>query len=192
MKSFDIIGFPINLGCDKNGSELTPSILREDGCYTSSKHQVNDLGDLSCPTREDIIQEKYASHAKIEFLRPILTASRPLADKVTLSVEQGHIPMCIGGDHVLAFGSIAGVGQAKGADNYAVVYIDAHGDFNTELTSSSGNMHGMHLSFLMGYGEADIANFWGVSPLLRPQNIYFLGARALDPGEKEMAAKLNM
>lgn len=192
MKSFDIIGFPINLGCDRSGSELTPSILREGGCYTSAKHQVNDLGDLSCPTREDIIQEKYASHAKIKFLRPILTASRPLADKVTLSVKRGHIPMCIGGDHVMAFGSIAGVAQAKGVDNYAVVYIDAHGDFNTELTSSSGNMHGMHLSYLMGYGEADIAKFWGVSPLLKPQNIYFLGARALDPGEKEMAAKLNM
>lgn len=192
MKSFDIIGFPVNLGCDKNGSELTPSILREDECYTSTKHQVNDLGDLSCPTREDIIQEKYASHAKIKFLRPILTASRPLADKVALSVERGHIPICIGGDHVMAFGSIAGVAQAKGVDNYTVVYIDAHGDFNTELTSSSGNMHGMHLSFLMGYGEADIANFWGVCPLLKPENIYFLGARALDPGEREMAADLNM
>lgn len=192
MKSFDIIGFPINLGCDKNGSELTPSILREDGCYTSSKHQVIDFGDLSCLNRETIISERYTSHSKIKFLGPILSASRPLADEVALSVEQGHIPICIGGDHVLAFGSIAGVGQAKGADNYAVVYIDAHGDFNTEFTSSSGNMHGMHLSFLMGYGEADIANFWGVSPLLRPQNIYFLGARALDPGEKEMTAKLNM
>lgn len=92
----------------------------------------------------------------------------------------------------MAFGSIAGVGLAKGADNYAVIYIDAHGDFNTEASSSTGNMHGMHLSYLMGFGEDDIANFWGVNPLLKPQNIYFLGARALDPGEKEMAAKLNM
>ena len=192
MDSFDIIGFPINLGCDKDGNELTPSLLRRDGCYTSASYHVNDLGDLPCTTRDSIIEEKYASHPRIKFLNPILTASRPLAERVMHSIEQQHIPLCVGGDHVMAFGSIAGVGLAKGADNYAVIYIDAHGDFNTEVSSSTGNMHGMHLSYLMGYGEADIANFWGVSPLLKPQNIYFLGARALDPGEKEMAAKLNM
>ena len=192
MMVFDVIGYPINLGCDKDGNELTPSILRRDGCYTSAKHQVNDLGDLPCTPRAAIIEEKYVSHPTIKFLNPILTASRPLAERVKHSIEQQHIPLCVGGDHVMAFGSIAGVGLAKGADNYAVIYIDAHGDFNTEASSSTGNMHGMHLSYLMGFGEDDIANFWGVSPLLKPQNIYFLGARALDPGEKEMAAKLNM
>lgn len=192
MMVFDVIGYPINLGCDKDGNELTPSILRRDGCYTSAKHQVNDLGDLPCTPRAAIIEEKYASHPTIKFLNPILTASRPLAERVKHSIEQQHIPLCVGGDHVMAFGSIAGVGLAKGADNYAVIYIDAHGDFNTEASSSTGNMHGMHLSYLMGFGEDDIANFWGVSPLLKPQNIYFLGARALDPGEIEMAAKLNM
>ena len=192
MKTFDVIGYPINLGCDKDGNELTPSILRRDGCYTSAKHHVNDLGDLPCTPRAAIIEKKFASHPKIKFLKPILTASRPLAERVKHSIEQQHIPLCVGGDHVMAFGSIAGVGLAKGADNYAVIYIDAHGDFNTEASSSTGNMHGMHLSYLMGFGEDDIANFWGVSPLLKPQNIYFLGARALDPGEKEMAAKLNM
>ncbi len=192
MMVFDVIGYPINLGCDKDGNELTPSILRRDGCYTSAKHQVNDLGDIPCTPRAAIMEEKYASHPKIKFLKPILTASRPLAERVLHSIEQQHIPLCVGGDHVMAFGSIAGVGLAKGADNYAVIYIDAHGDFNTETSSSTGNMHGMHLSYLMGFGEDDIANFWGVSPLLKPQNIYFLGARALDPGEIEMAAKLNM
>ena len=192
MKTFDVIGYPINLGCDKDGNELTPAILRRDGCYTSAKHHVNDLGDLPCTLRAAIIEEKYVSHPKIKFLKPILTASRPLAERVKHSIEQQHIPLCVGGDHVMAFGSVAGVGLAKGADNYAVIYIDAHGDFNTEASSSTGNMHGMHLSYLMGFGEDDIANFWGVNPLLKPQNIYFLGARALDPGEKEMAAKLNM
>lgn len=192
MKTFDIIGFPINLGCDKDGNELTPSILRTDGCYTSSMHQVNDLGDLPCTPREAIVEEKYASHPKIKYFKPILGASRPLAERVSHSIEQQHIPLCIGGDHVMAFGSIAGVGLTLGTENYAVVYIDAHGDFNTEATSFTGNMHGMHLSFLMGYGEADITNFWGRSPLLNPKNIYFLGARALDPGERERATRLNM
>lgn len=192
MKTYDIIGFPINLGCDKLGNELTPGLLRGEKCYYSNVNTVNDLGDIPCISCEAIREDKYANHKKIKYLYPILDASKRLCLSVRESLRQRHIPITIGGDHVLAFGSIAGVAQAKGADNYAVVYIDAHGDFNTELTSSSGNMHGMHLSFLMGYGEADIANFWGVSPLLKPQNIYFLGARALDPGEKEMAAKLDM
>lgn len=192
MNTFDIIGFPINLGCDKDGTECSPSYLRKSGCFTSTRNQVNDLGDLPCPLRTSILEEKYASHPKIKFLTPILQASQPLADKVVASIRSNHIPVCIGGDHVMAFGSIAGVGLVKGKDNYAVIYIDAHGDFNTEETSRTGNMHGMHLSYLMGKGESVIANYWGVSPLLEPQNIYFLGARALDEGEKQMAKELNM
>ena len=192
MNTFDIIGFPINLGCDKDGNELSPSLLREKGCYTSHHHQVNDLGDLTCPSREAIIKEKYSSHPKIKFLFPILEATKLLAAKVTNSIQSRHIPVCVGGDHVMAFGSIAGVALAKGADHYAVIYIDAHGDFNTEVTSSTGNMHGMHLSFLMGYGEPTIVDFWGTSPLLHPNNIYFLGSRALDEGEKALAKKLGL
>lgn len=192
MKSFDIIGFPINLGCDKDGNELTPSILRHNGCYSSDKHKVIDLGNLACVARDTILEEKYASHPKIKFLSQILTASRSLAESVSSSIKQQHVPICIGGDHVMAFGSIAGVGLTKGINDYAVIYIDAHGDFNTESTSETGNMHGMHLSYLMGYGEADIAGFWGMTPILSPQNIYFLGVRALDPGEIEMAVGLKM
>ncbi|MBR8769045.1 arginase [Porphyromonas levii] len=192
MKTFDIIGFPINLGCDKDGTESSPSYLRKSGCLTSIRNQVNDLGDLPCPPRMSILEEKYASHPKIKFLSPILQASQPLADKVAASIRNNHIPVCIGGDHVMAFGSIAGVGLAKGKDNYAVIYIDAHGDFNTGETSGTGNMHGMHLSFLMGKGEPSIANYWGTTPLLDANNIYFLGARALDEGEKQMAKEMNL
>ncbi len=192
MSTFDIIGFPINLGCDKDGTERSPSLIREKGCYTSMCHRVNDLGDLHCPPRASILDQKYASHPRIKFLKPILQASKPFADKVASSILNKHIPLCVGGDHVMAFGSIAGVGLAKGRDNYAVIYIDAHGDFNTERTSDSGNMHGMHLSYLMGKGDPVVANFWGASPLLEPRNIYFLGTRALDKGEKETAQKLNL
>ena len=192
MNQFDIIGFPINLGCDRNGNELTPSLLRESGCFTSSRNLVNDLGDISCISREVILKEKYNTHPKIKFLQPILESSQILSDKVLASINRHHIPLCIGGDHVMALGSIAGVGLAKGAENYAVIYIDAHGDFNTEQTSSTGNMHGMHLAYLMGKGEPRIANLWGKSTLLNPKNAYFLGPRALDLGEKELANELGI
>lgn len=192
MNQFDIIGFPINLGCDRNGNELTPSLLRDGGCFTSSRNLVNDLGDISCIPREMILKEKYNSHPKIKFLQPILESSQNLSDKVLASINSHHIPLCIGGDHVMALGSIAGVGLAKGAENYAVIYIDAHGDFNTEQTSSTGNMHGMHLAYLMGKGESRITNLWGESPLLNPKNAYFIGPRALDPGEKELANELGI
>lgn len=192
MKTFDIIGFPINLGCDKNGNELTPELLRKNGCYTSLFNIVNDLGDIGCIDRADIIEDIYSGHPKIKFLNPILNTSKLLVDKVISSVRRGHIPLCVGGDHVMALGSITGISLEKGSDNYAVIYIDAHGDFNTEETSTSGNMHGMHLSYLMGIGESIISGFFEKNPLLNPKNIYFLGTRALDKGEKLLVDKLGL
>lgn len=192
MRNFDIIGFPINLGCDRNGNELTPSLLRADNFYYSKSNLVNDLGDIFCPDRVDLLDKKYSDDPRIKFEKPILESCKKLCATVISSLKLNHIPIVIGGDHVLAYGSIAAVALEKGIENYAVIYIDAHGDFNTEETSSTGNMHGMHLSFLMGNGKKELVDFWGKSPLLNPKNIYFLGARALDPGEKELANELGI
>lgn len=192
MNTYDIIGFPINLGCDKVGNELTPAILRRENCYTSSDNIVNDLGDIPSISCAAISRDKYSYHKRIKYLDPILDASEDLCHSVRQSLRQGHIPVCIGGDHVLAFGSIAAIALEKGADNYAVVYVDAHGDFNTELTSASGNMHGMHMSYLMGLGQKELAHYWGKFPILRTHNIYYLGARALDPGEVQVAQEHNI
>lgn len=186
----DFIGAPINLGCDKDGVENTPDYIRQK--WLRSHPAIKDLGNIECPKRQEILEEKYRSNPNIKFFTQILDFSSSLADKVKNSIINSHFPLIVGGDHVLSFGSIAGISLALGFDKFAVIYIDAHGDFNTEKTSLSANMHGMHLAFLMGYGEERAANFWGKPEILKPQNLYFIGARALDEGEKQLAKELNL
>lgn len=188
----DIIGIPINLGCDRDGVELAPDLIRSQNRDLLRAKDISDLGNVECKTRAEIQQDKWFWDKRIKFRDPILPAIKASSVIVSESIKKGRIPVCLGGDHVMAYGTIGGVSLAKGKDNYAVVYIDAHGDFNTEETSTSGNMHGMHMSFLMGLGEKKLSKLWGTDQMLNPGNIYFLGQRALDPGEEKIAKELNL
>lgn len=189
---YDFIGMPINLGCDHTGVELAPKYVRDNLKDLFEIGYIRDLGDIPCANKDDILLEKFSTHQNIKFFHPILKASELLSIQVKNSISNNRIPIICGGDHVSAFGSIAGVALNKGINNYAVIYIDAHGDFNTEIESPSGNMHGMHISFLMGLGESKAVHFFESSPLLDPKNIYFIGSRALDEGEIITSEKHDM
>lgn len=189
-RQIDFIGVPINLGCDRSGVEETPDYIRRS--WLPHRPFIFDLGNVMCPKRHDILDEKHKGHSNIKFFHHILKTTEEVSHKVRESINNRHFPLIVGGDHVLSYGSIAGIAQAVGIDKYAVIYIDAHGDFNTEKTSTSGNMHGMHLSFLMGFGDRKASNHFGITPLLRHDNIYFIGSRALDPGEISLAKRLDL
>jgi arginase len=67
-----------------------------------------------------------------------------------------------------------------------LLWIDAHGDFNTPQTSPSGNIHGMPLAALTGLGDERLVWIGGISPKVSPDHIAIVGARDLDPGEREL------
>jgi arginase len=77
-------------------------------------------------------------------------------------------------------------GAANALGDIGVIWFDAHADFNTAETSPSGNIHGMILAALAGYGDHRLvgtAKLAGKPRHVDPRRIAVVGARDLDPGE---------
>jgi arginase len=108
--------------------------------------------------------------------------SRRVAGAVATSMQAGHFPLVLGGDHSLSIGSVRGAARNK---KIGVIWLDAHADFNTDKTTPSGNIHGMSLAALTGLGDRSLVQLWDEPiPVIDPAKIAIIGARDLDPGEK--------
>lgn len=187
----NIIGVPLYYGADKKGVEYGPEKLREkklSGVLAKHHHQVYDLGNIYVPEVKDY--NKFYSHANLKYLETIVEVNRNLAHAVYSSIKAENFPLTIGGDHSLALGSISGVSRAY--KNFAVIWMDAHGDINTHDTSESGNIHGMPLAKLMNVGYKDLTNVYFEGQKVNPENVFILGARDLDPGEIQLIKDLKL
>lgn len=186
-----LIGVPIMYGCDRQGAQYGPKKLREKGIIDIIKkhHQsVYDFGDIYIPDVSK--QDKYAYHKKIKYLKPIVDINTNLAHSVYNTLVSDDFPFIFGGDHSLALGSIAGT--SKFYNDLAVIWIDAHGDINTDETSPSGNFHGMPLSTVLGKGDPSLVNIYFDGQKVKPENVYIIGARDLDEGEIQIAKNLDL
>ncbi|MCU0493437.1 MAG: arginase family protein [Chloroflexaceae bacterium] len=103
-----------------------------------------------------------------------------LGQRVQASLAQGHFPLIIGGDCTASLGAMAGLGDAA-----SIVWIDAHGDFNTPETSPSGYLGGMPLAVLAGRGLPELRRAAGLAEPIAEERIVLLGTRDLDPLERE-------
>ncbi|AOT70334.1 arginase [Geosporobacter ferrireducens] len=191
--NISLIGVPMNYGCDREGAQYGPEKLREKKIVDVIKkynHSIYDFGNLYVPKVCDT--EKYAFHNRMKYLKPIVEVNTNLAHQVYSALAAGNFPFVIGGDHSLGLGSIAGA--SKYYENLAVVWIDAHGDINTDETSPSGNVHGMPLAAAMGVGCTSLTDVYYKGVKVRPENVFIIGARDLDEGEVQLAKdkKLNL
>jgi arginase len=109
-------------------------------------------------------------------------------------LSQNHFPLCIGGDHSMGIGTIAGISSycRKNKLKLGVIWIDAHADMNTDKTTPSGNIHGMPLAVSLGLGNTKLVNFYGFSPKLKPENTALIGVRSIDEFEKRNIKQMNL
>ncbi len=178
-KSVQIIGVPIDLGQSHRGVDLGPGALRYAGLAGRLEHlgyEVHDLGNLKVPVRESLTHERHNN-----YLPSIKQVCEDLCCAGQDAVENGHIPIFLGGDHSIAVGTIAGVTQQEPA---GVLWIDAHGDFNTMDSSSSGNIHGMSLAVLLGQGYPELVDVGGTGATLLAEDVVMVGVRDLDDVER--------
>ena len=178
----NVIGVPLNLGCDRKGVEKAPNYLRERGLMSlirSHGHKAFDLGNLYVPPVTE--EEKYLKGSRLKYLDVIVEVNNNLAELVYDTLRGGAFPLVIGGDHSLGLGSGSGVGKCY--DDFGIIWLDAHGDINTGETSPSGNIHGMPLSALMGLGSEELVNVYSPGNKVLPQNVFLVGTRSLDEGE---------
>jgi arginase len=185
-----IIGVPMDLGQSRRGVDMGPSALRGAGLQARIKqlgNQVEDIGNLEVKQPEEMqIGEKRA-----KYLQEIAETCKDLATNVEKSLGEGFLPLVLGGDHSIAAGVAAGVSAFFRKDKKQIGYLwlDAHGDMNTPDSSPSGNVHGMPLAAIMGYGAPELVDLLGFKPKAEPGNIVIVGARDLDAQERKIVKK---
>jgi arginase len=187
MTQVHIIGVPLDLGGGRRGVDMGPSAFRIAGLgdqIGSLGYVVTDKGDLPAP----IPETKRPADAKKKYVREIAKVCQKLYDGALKALDDGALPLVLGGDHSLAAGSVAAsaawVRRTTGKP-VGVMWIDAHGDMNTPDTTTSGNVHGMPLAALLGNEPAELATIGGVTPIVLPQHTVLVGIRNLDDQEKQ-------
>ena len=177
----DIIGVPIDLGADRRGVDMGPSAIRYAHLRQKLEalgYTVEDTGNIEVPIAETCA----ITDARLKYIDCIVPMARRAAGAVATSIQAGHFPLVLGGDHSLALGSIRGAARVK---TLGVIWVDAHADFNTQGTTPSGNIHGMPLAALCGLGDRRLTRLWDEDlPAVDPRRVAIIGARDLDQGEK--------
>ena len=185
-RTIDIIGVPIDLGAGRRGVDMGPSAIRIAGLQEGLEalgHTVRDLGDLEVrnPETEEI------GDGSLCFKAPIFAVCEELLNQVDDSLRRACFPLVLGGDHSLAIGSIAGTAChfANRDEIVGLIWLDAHGDFNTPVTTPSGNIHGMPLAVALGLGDPDLVHLGDLKPKISPEHSVLIGARDLDRLERQ-------
>jgi arginase len=173
-KKFALLEAAVSCGSPTRGSEFAC-----DGLINRGLVQV--LGDAVCyPMEKQIPCEIYPPH--LRHLDTVMAANRLLRENVLTALDRGQFPVIIGGDHSIAMGSLAALGEHYGAENVAVVYVDAHTDINTDRSSVSGCIHGMDLAAACGLCCDELTVGRNKVNVLG-ENIHIIGARSIDPPE---------
>jgi arginase len=176
----DIIGVPMDLGADRRGVDMGPGAIR----YARLCEALSDLGIASVIDHGNVavpVRESQSAQAvkNAKYLPIILAVCHELARLVEDAIRAGGFPVVLGGDHSIAIGTLEGVYRARGSAP-GLIWVDAHGDINTPLTSPSGNVHGMPVSIALE--ERHIA----------VERTVLIGLRDVDAGERRRIRELGV
>lgn len=179
-----VIGVPMDLGVDRRGVDMGPSAIRYAGlsdAVGALEHSYEDSGDLPVPRpegRDPNVERPPNGSAK--YLRETRWVCRRVESAVADAIEDGSFPLVLGGDHSIAIGSVNGASRDR---EVGVLWIDAHGDFNTPTTTPSGNVHGMPVAAILGRGEFGRMGWTRAN--VEEENISMVGLRDVDADERE-------
>lgn len=188
-RSIVILGVPMDLGQSRRGVDMGPSAMRCTGFESELRelgYDVTDLGDVRVPVVESLIRAEVVP-GEATYADPIRVACAETA-RLLAVIDPGAFPVVLGGDHSVAIGSVPGVARGE---RVGVVWVDAHTDFNTPSSSPSGNVHGMPLAVLCGRGDERLRSVGGGAGV-RPEDVVVIGARSVDPGERELLRELGV
>lgn len=192
-KAVSILGVPLGYGASMAGVDIGPAALR----VARLNQRIAGLG-YSVDDRGDMRLERPRTYPedgeKLKYVREISNACEQLALEVEQILTAGQLPLIVGGDHSIAIGSFAGAASyfRKKEETLGLIWFDAHADMNTPESTPSGNIHGMPLAALLGYGTPELVNVGGFGPKLDPRLTAHVGARDVDPGERELIKQLGV
>jgi len=182
-----LIGAPTDVGAGARGASMGPEALRVAGLGAALESHgltVWDRGNLNGPANPWQPADQGYRH-----LAEVVAWNQHVFGAVQAELQQGHLPILMGGDHCLGLGSISAVARhcAATGKKLRVLWLDAHADFNTSALTPSGNVHGMPVACLCGFGPPELTQLAGMpggGPALHPSQIRQIGIRSVDAGEK--------
>lgn len=176
-----IIGVPLDLGQARRGVDMGPSAVRWAGLESRLLGlgcSVRECGNIEVRERSTLPPE-----GGVAFLPAVVEACERVYERGAAVIANGDVPLFIGGDHSIALGTVTAA--ASTGERTGVLWIDAHGDFNTPETSPSGNLHGMPLAALTGRGAPEMTDLIRPGRKVRDEDVVLIGIRDLDPKERE-------
>lgn len=185
MPSVSILGVPTDFGANRRGVDMGPSAIRYGGLYKALDDAGvvwEDVGDLRTPRVATAgRRNRTEEHAELRHFEETAEVCSRITERTEEIIDDGRVPLVLGGDHSIAIGTL--VGSAKSA-SLGAIWFDAHADFNTPATSPSGNIHGMPLSSVLGYGSLG-EQPWAYAPGLDESRVALVGLRSVDERERE-------
>ncbi len=188
-KDINIIGVAHDLGQSRRSVDMGPSAIRFAGLnqqLSELGYSVIDEGNINCCTFET----GKVGDENMRFLEEIVKHCSELKICVEEIVQKENFPLILGGDHSITIGSVAGL--VSRYDQLGIIYMDAHGDYNTPETTPSGNIHGMVLAAITGHGPHELISLAGKIPMISEKAAVLIGVRRLDPLEKNALKNSNV
>ncbi|HLL19964.1 MAG TPA: arginase [Rubrivivax sp.] len=187
-----LIGAPTDIGAGARGASMGPEALRVAGIAPALHGhglEVLDRGNLIGPANPWLPPDEGYRH-----LDQVVAWNQIVHDAVLAELQGGRMPILMGGDHCLGIGSISAVARhcREAGKKLRVLWLDAHADFNTSLLTPSGNIHGMPVACLCGYGPQELIQIGGTVPAISPKVVRQIGIRSVDPGEKKFVHEVGM
>jgi len=191
-KQVSLIGAPTDIGAGSRGASMGPEALRvaDIGAVLMSHGlEVIDRGNLSGPANPWLPPTDGYRH-----LNEVVAWNEAVHAAVYAELQIGRMPILLGGDHCLGLGSISAVARhcREAGKKLRVLWLDAHADFNTNTLTPSGNIHGMPVACLCGYGPKELIEIGGTVPAIHPKMIRQIGIRSVDPGEKRFVHEVGL
>jgi arginase len=187
-----LIGAPTDIGAGSRGSSMGPEALRVANIgpvLEGHGLEVLDRGNLAGPPNP--WQPPAGGYRHLD---AVAEWSRNVHAAVHAELVGGRMPLLLGGDHSLGVGSISAVARhcREAGKKLRVLWLDAHADFNTNVLTPSGNIHGMPVAVLCGYGPKELIEIGGKVPALSPKQVRLIGIRSVDAGEKKFVHEAGL
>jgi len=184
--SISLIGAPTDIGAGARGASMGPEALRVANIVDMLERQgldVHDCGNLTGPANPWLPPVNGYRH-----LTEVTAWNLAVHDAVCRELTAGRFPILLGGDHCLGIGSISAVARycREQGKTLRIIWLDAHADFNTNTLTPSGNVHGMPVACLCGFGPNELIGLSGQIPAIESRWVKQIGIRSVDFGEKHL------
>ncbi|HWB39322.1 MAG TPA: arginase [Candidatus Saccharimonadales bacterium] len=178
-----LFGVPIDLGAENLGVSIGPDAFRHQMIVeklASVGFEVNDAGNIKVRDHHELT----VGDPRLRYLEEVVRVNEEVATKVEAAIKANHRTIVLGGDSSICLGAVSGASVALNGE-LGLIYFDAHGDMNTDKTTLTGNIHGMQVAALMGFGNPALSQLHGQDIKVRKENLLHIGASNFDKAELE-------